>query len=195
MEAGSVPGGCLSWGNANSVAPRQQTATTKTGTLSTTRRRMLLVYAAGVTWRWMAVWKLLSRTQLRFEGHSLQRNAPTADNWRSLCAGVAVMRAMNTCAAMAQSDLIKWTDELRRVILWGMARVPAAKEIPRASATRSGVTVAVAMSCCTAIGSCPGSSQRCHLGIDRPHHLEVQRRNREQRRRRVQPALLEIENA
>lgn len=33
--------------------------------------------------------------------------------------------------------------------------------------------------------------QRCHLAIDRPHHLAVQRRNREARKRRVQPVLFE----
>lgn len=35
--------------------------------------------------------------------------------------------------------------------------------------------------------------QRCHLAIDRPHHLAVQRRNRELKRRRVQPVLFEEE--
>lgn len=31
--------------------------------------------------------------------------------------------------------------------------------------------------------------QRCHLSVDRPHHLDVQRKNREERKRRVQPVL------
>lgn len=34
--------------------------------------------------------------------------------------------------------------------------------------------------------------QRCHLNWDRDHHREVQRRNREAKRRQVQPALLEM---
>lgn len=34
--------------------------------------------------------------------------------------------------------------------------------------------------------------QRCHLNYDRRHHLEVQRQNREAKRRQVQPALLEV---
>jgi hypothetical protein len=36
--------------------------------------------------------------------------------------------------------------------------------------------------------------QRCHLSIDRPHHLAVQKRNREAKRRQVQP-VLELEEA
>lgn len=35
--------------------------------------------------------------------------------------------------------------------------------------------------------------QKCHLAIDRPHHLAVQRRNREARKRAVQPVLFEEE--
>ena len=31
--------------------------------------------------------------------------------------------------------------------------------------------------------------QRCHLALDRPHHLAVQRRRREERKRREQPVL------
>jgi hypothetical protein len=34
--------------------------------------------------------------------------------------------------------------------------------------------------------------QRCHLNWDRAHHLAVQRRNREERKRREQPVLLEV---
>lgn len=31
--------------------------------------------------------------------------------------------------------------------------------------------------------------QRCHLAMDRPHHLAVQRKNRAERKRRLQPPL------
>lgn len=34
--------------------------------------------------------------------------------------------------------------------------------------------------------------QRCHLNWDRSHHLAKQRRNREEKRRREQPVLLEV---
>lgn len=99
---------------------------------------------------------------------------------------------MNTFVVMEWSVLI-----LRMVVSkkWRVQKVKFAKNavvILALSGVPSRVIAEVAIDHSAAQEVRVMRSQRCHLNYDRDHHIEVQRRNREAKRRQVQPALLEV---